>query len=305
MSYWSRKGKYQKAYDFLYNKLVPSQGAARSGYGEMIRVMSRVIYRYYNDGDTYDDLLYDHYDVQTKSLLFRDNKRMPEKERNIVESMLSRRDKYDSIMDYILVRTMLHLSTKDKIFNPDTNRLVAFASPKGMAALKKLDCQISHSCQEDAGDDESIITKFGRAIVYNPGSKKSKKKIDTFDYKTYCSYINNLLLKKYDINYLTTYENVLNDKLELVKLLIKTAKSLDNAQVIVENLKQLSPLYRNIVSLKKNVNKNEDMLYSMQDDKKSEKIKTENKQLEKSIDDLKENFNKHVRKAADVCKNLK
>ena len=47
------------------------------------------------------------------------------------------------------------------------------------------------------------------------------------------------------------------------------------------------------------------MLYSIQDDKKSEKIKTENKQLEKSIDDLKENFNKHVRKSTDVCKNLK
>ena len=113
------------------------------------------------------------------------------------------------------------------------------------------------------------------------------------------------MLKKYDINYLTTYENVLNDKIELVKLLIKTARSLDNAQVIVENLKQLSPLYRKIVSLKKNVNKNEEMLYSIQDDKKSEKIKTENKQLEKSIDDLKENFNKHVRKATNVCKNLK
>ena len=30
MSYWYGKGKYQKANDFLYNKLVPKTGAFRN-----------------------------------------------------------------------------------------------------------------------------------------------------------------------------------------------------------------------------------------------------------------------------------
>ena len=36
MSYWSGKGKYQKAYDFLYKKLVPATGASGTNLGEAL-----------------------------------------------------------------------------------------------------------------------------------------------------------------------------------------------------------------------------------------------------------------------------
>jgi len=37
----------------LFNELVPGKGAAETIEGEMIRAISRIIYRYYNDGDFY------------------------------------------------------------------------------------------------------------------------------------------------------------------------------------------------------------------------------------------------------------
>ena len=33
MSYWNLTGKYQKAYDYFYDKLVPSQGKATTDEG--------------------------------------------------------------------------------------------------------------------------------------------------------------------------------------------------------------------------------------------------------------------------------
>ena len=37
--------------DKLFDKLVPRQGAAETVEGEMVRAISRILYRYYNDGD--------------------------------------------------------------------------------------------------------------------------------------------------------------------------------------------------------------------------------------------------------------
>ena len=45
MSYSDDKGKYQKAYDFLYKKLVPPSGRAKNALGEALRLVSRVYYR--------------------------------------------------------------------------------------------------------------------------------------------------------------------------------------------------------------------------------------------------------------------
>ena len=52
MSYSDNKGKYQKAYDFLYKKLVPSSGKAKNALGEALRLVSRAYYRKNNDGDS-------------------------------------------------------------------------------------------------------------------------------------------------------------------------------------------------------------------------------------------------------------
>ena len=52
MSYSDRKGKYQKAYNFLYDKLVPPSGRAMNSLGEALRFVTKVYHRKDNDGDT-------------------------------------------------------------------------------------------------------------------------------------------------------------------------------------------------------------------------------------------------------------
>ena len=39
-------------YDALYNQYVPASGACKTLGGEILRAISRIVYRYYNDGDT-------------------------------------------------------------------------------------------------------------------------------------------------------------------------------------------------------------------------------------------------------------
>lgn len=50
-SYWYNSGAYQKEYDELYKKLVPSQGEAETLNGELIRSASRLYYDYCNNGN--------------------------------------------------------------------------------------------------------------------------------------------------------------------------------------------------------------------------------------------------------------
>lgn len=42
-----------KDYDALYKKLVPASGPAETVEGEMLRAISKIVYRYFNDGDFY------------------------------------------------------------------------------------------------------------------------------------------------------------------------------------------------------------------------------------------------------------
>ena len=39
----------------LFDKLVPGQGTAETLEGEMLRAVNRLVYRYYNDGDKYNE----------------------------------------------------------------------------------------------------------------------------------------------------------------------------------------------------------------------------------------------------------
>ena len=50
-SYWNNNGAYQKEYEELYEKLVPSSGEADSIHGEMIRAVSRLFYDFCNNGN--------------------------------------------------------------------------------------------------------------------------------------------------------------------------------------------------------------------------------------------------------------
>lgn len=50
-SYWNSTGAYQKEYDELYAKLVPTSGSAASLNGELIRAVTRLSYEFYNNGN--------------------------------------------------------------------------------------------------------------------------------------------------------------------------------------------------------------------------------------------------------------
>ena len=53
-NYYHGKGQLSKEYNELYNKLVPSMGAADTIEGEVLRAASKIVYRHYNDGDEFN-----------------------------------------------------------------------------------------------------------------------------------------------------------------------------------------------------------------------------------------------------------
>jgi hypothetical protein len=50
-SYWGSNGAYQRDYDRLFDKLVPSSGYAPTIHGEMIRCAGRLFYDFCNNGN--------------------------------------------------------------------------------------------------------------------------------------------------------------------------------------------------------------------------------------------------------------
>ena len=137
MSYSDRKGKYQKAYNFLYDKLVPPSGKALNSLGEALRFVTRVYYRRDNDGDTYDDC------IEMGIVPDFAKKKYPfDKEYNQLggelDSLLSS-GKYDTAMNLIVLQIMLSLSSTSNIYNPLTNRLAPIDSATGKKALLALD----------------------------------------------------------------------------------------------------------------------------------------------------------------------
>ena len=50
-SYWNKSGKYQKQFDFLFKKLVPSKGNATTIAGEVLRAANKLYYERFNNGN--------------------------------------------------------------------------------------------------------------------------------------------------------------------------------------------------------------------------------------------------------------
>jgi hypothetical protein len=138
MSYSNNKGKYEKAYNFLFKKMVPPSGKAANPLGEALRLVSRVYHRLNNDGDSYGDCI--EYgmvpDFAEKKFPF--NKEYESLGREL-DSHLSSSSGYDKAVDLILLIIMLSLSSESNIYNPETNRLVPLKSAAGEKALKALD----------------------------------------------------------------------------------------------------------------------------------------------------------------------
>ena len=137
MSYSDNKGKYQKAYDFLYKKLVPPSGKAKNALGEALRLVSRVYYRKNNDGDTYDDCIESGIvpDFSEKKYPFTGEYEPLGME---LDYLLSSNE-YDKAVTLVLFNIMLSLSSTTHIYNPSSNRLVVIDSEAGQKALKELD----------------------------------------------------------------------------------------------------------------------------------------------------------------------
>ena len=135
MSYWDRDGKFQNSYKFLWNKLVPPEGHAESREGNILITISHAYYRHFNDGDDFSDQL----DINGMSELF-DMKNSIDKTflRNIYNKSYDPDEAVNETMRYL----MISMSTKEKIWNPDTNRLVKINTPVGKKALEKLGCKL-------------------------------------------------------------------------------------------------------------------------------------------------------------------
>lgn len=140
--YWCEKGKYQKAYDYFYPKLVPNYGPASTPEGELLRVMSNFYYRFYNDGDIYEEMIEEGYQPFTA---LRDiDCEFLKSLHNELYCSYTYEKTLESIVDRVLRFIILKNSTEDKIFNIDTRRLVSIKTPKGMKILKELDCKITY-----------------------------------------------------------------------------------------------------------------------------------------------------------------
>ena len=137
MSYSDNKGKYQKAYDFLYKKLVPSSGKAKNALGEALRLVSRVYYRKNNDGDSYDDCIEDGIvpDFAKKYYPFKGEYEPLGRELDHLLSI----GNYDQAISLVLFNIMLSLSSTTHIYNPASNRLVEIDTDAGKKALEALD----------------------------------------------------------------------------------------------------------------------------------------------------------------------
>ena len=142
-SYWNKTGKFYKAYDRFYKELVPSSGKASTPNGELLRVISKIYYRYYNDGDTYEYLLEDGYlsltDIEDLNPRFLQSLHI-----TLLGSYTYKKD-LEMTVDKIMRFLILKKSTPEKIYNPETGRLLKITSAQGIKILQDLGCKIEYS----------------------------------------------------------------------------------------------------------------------------------------------------------------
>ena len=137
MSYWNSTGKYQKAYDFLFKKLVPSYGSSGNNLGEALRLVNRVYYRHYNDGDTYSDCVSEQMVPEFNNGKFPFNGKYETLGQEL-EYLYYIAD-YEGSMDLVLLNIMLSLSSDTALYNPNSNRLAAIDTPAGKKAFEALE----------------------------------------------------------------------------------------------------------------------------------------------------------------------
>ena len=165
MSYGSDKGKFQKAYNFLYAKLVPPSGNALNELGEALRIVSKVYYRRDNDGDSYDDCIEFDMVKDLSKKVYPFNKEYHSL--GIALDNLLSSGRYDDAVSLVLVEIMLSLSSESNIYNPESNRLVPIESAAGSRALKSLDLNkvVADYCGKNAEWLPASLKKSGVKIT--------------------------------------------------------------------------------------------------------------------------------------------
>ena len=155
MSYSNGKGKYQKAYEFLFKKLIPSTGESGNNLGEALRLVNRVYYRHYNDGDTYSDCVPEQMVPEFNKGKFPFNGKHETLGQEL-EHLYYIGD-YDGSMDLVLLHIMMSLSSDTAVYNPESNRLAAIDSQAGRKALAALDINSVHT--NTCGKGEKWLAK--------------------------------------------------------------------------------------------------------------------------------------------------
>ena len=165
MSYGNNKGKYQKAYDFLYAKLVPISGKAMNELGEALRIVSKVYYRRNNDGDTYCNCIEEGMVQDLSKKIYPFNKEYHSL--GLTLNNLLSNGSYDEAITVVLLQIMLSLSSESNIYNPESNRLVPIESAAGKKALKALDLNmvVANYCGKNAEWLPESLKKEGVKIT--------------------------------------------------------------------------------------------------------------------------------------------
>ena len=141
-TYWSSKGKYQKAYDHFHSKLVPLRGNASTPEGELFRIMGKFYNRHFNDGDYYWDMVEDGYEPIT-SIEGIDKSFLRSLENKLYDSNYEYQ--LEKMADRCIRYVILKNSTPQKIMNPQTLRLVRIDTSLGQKILKDLGCKVEYN----------------------------------------------------------------------------------------------------------------------------------------------------------------
>ena len=237
-SYGNDKGKYQKAYDFLYAKLVPPSGRALNELGEALRLVSKVYYRLNNDGDSYGDCIEAEIvqDFSMKKYPF--DKEYHELGQRL-DSLLSTNLGYDDAVSLVLVHIMLSLSSESNIYNPVSNRLVPIESAAGKRAVKALDLNkvFINTCGKNAEWLPESLRKQGVKIT-KLLSEETKKELNCDTIEELHSVKTSIYGKKTSVKVTLSKDNsILSKKFSKIKAQHK--KSVKEAEKKHKDLQKL------------------------------------------------------------------
>ena len=117
--YWGGAGRHQRIYDALYKVLVPGMGPCETVEGELLRAVSKLYYRYFNDGDTCRR----HHDENPANTAWNYLWQMHGEFANVLNLLrnaTSRRE-YEGALEDLVDQTVMWVHKKRGRFTPNTD----------------------------------------------------------------------------------------------------------------------------------------------------------------------------------------